>query len=156
MHFSLLETTDGVSLERLDLNTETQISGNWHSAASTVGFGTPSYKNSQEFITQSIGELTVEPKSFSPNNDGNKDICVINWNFSENNLMLTIKIFDAEGRLVKNLVSNEMIGNSGSVSWDGIAEDNSQLNTGMYIIWVEVFSENGNMERFKEVVVLSR
>lgn len=156
MHFSLLETTDGVSLERLDINTETQISGNWHSAASTVGFGTPSYKNSQEFITQSIGELTVEPKSFSPNNDGNKDICVINWNFSENNLMLTIKIFDTEGRLVRNLVSNEMIGNSGSVIWDGIAEDNSQLNTGMYIIWVEVFSENGNVERFKEVVVLSR
>jgi hypothetical protein len=53
-------------------------------------------------------------------------------------------------------VSNEMIGNSGSVIWDGIAEDNSQLNTGMYIIWVEVFSENGNVERFKEVVVLSR
>ena len=156
MHFALLETTDGVSLERLDMNTETQISGNWHSAASTVGFGTPSYKNSQEFIPQSVGELTVEPKSFSPNNDGNKDICAINWNFSENNLMLTIKIFDAEGRLVKNLVSNEMIGNSGSVSWDGIAEDNSQLNTGMYIIWVEVFSENGNVERFKEVVVLSR
>ncbi len=156
MHFSLLETTDGLSLERLDINTETQISGNWHSAASTVGFGTPSYKNSQEFITQSIGELTVEPKSFSPNNDGNKDICVINWNFSENNLMLTIKIFDTEGRLVRNLVSNEMIGNSGSVIWDGIAEDNSQLNTGMYIIWVEVFSENGNVERFKEVVVLSR
>ena len=49
-----------------------------------------------------------------------------------------------------------MIGNSGSVIWDGIAEDNSQLNTGMYIIWVEVFSENGNVERFKEVVVLSR
>ena len=156
MHFALLETTDGVSLERLDMNTETQISGNWHSAASTVGFGTPSYKNSQEFIPQSVGELTVEPKSFSPNNDGNKDICAINWNFSENNLMLTIKIFDAEGRLVKNLVSNEMIGNSGSVIWDGIAEDNSQLNTGMYIIWVEVFSENGNVERFKEVVVLSR
>ena len=156
MHFSLLETTDGVSLERLDINTETQISGNWHSAASTVGFGTPSYKNSQEFITQSVGEITVDPKSFSPNNDGIKDVCAINWNFSENNLMLTIKIFDAGGRLVRNLVSNEMIGNSGSVTWDGIAEDNSQLNTGMYIIWVEVFSENGNVERFKEVVVLSR
>jgi hypothetical protein len=29
-------------------------------------------------------------------------------------------------------------------------------DTGMYIIWMEVFSENGDAERFKKVVVLSR
>ena len=39
---------------------------------------------------------------------------------------------------------------------DGTSEDGLQLNTGMYIIWMEVFSENGDAERFKKVVVLSR
>ena len=67
MHFSLLETTDGVSLERLNPNAKTQNSNNWHSAASTAGFGTPTYKNSQELITQSIGEININPKSFTPN-----------------------------------------------------------------------------------------
>ncbi|MBC8266975.1 MAG: lamin tail domain-containing protein [Flavobacteriales bacterium] len=156
MHFTLLETEDGVSLERLDFNSKTQNSSNWHSAASTVGFGTPTYKNSQMYISQSIGEVNVDPKSFTPNNDGNKDICSINWNFSKTNLMATIKIFDSEGRLVKNLINNQMIGNSGNITWDGTSENGFQLNTGMYVIWMEVFSENGSVERFKEVVVLSR
>jgi hypothetical protein len=156
MHFSILETDDGVSLERLDINTEAQASGNWHSAASTFGFGTPTYKNSQEFITQSIGEVNIDPKSFTPNNDGYKDVCAINWNFSENNLMATIRVFDSEGRFVKNLLRNEMIGNSGSIIWDGISEDDLRLNTGIYIVWMEVFSEAGNVEQFKGVVVLSR
>jgi gliding motility-associated-like protein len=156
MHFSLLETTDGVSLERLDPNAETQNSNNWHSAASTIGFGTPSYKNSQELITQSIGEININPKSFTPNNDGYKDVVSIHWNFSKNNLIATIKIFDNEGRLVKNTLNNEIIGNSGNITWDGTSERGLQLNTGMYIVWMEVFSENGNLERFKEVVVLSR
>ena len=151
MHFSLLESIDGISLERLSFDRN-----DWHSAASTVGFGTPTYKNSQQLITQSIGEINIEPKSFTPNNDGNKDICSINWNFNENNLMASIKVFDDEGRLAKNILNNKMIGNEGNDSWDGTSEDGLQLNTGIYIVWMEVFSENGNTERFKKVVVLSR
>jgi len=156
MHFSLLEEADGVSLERLNPNAETQNSNNWHSAASTAGFGTPTHKNSQELINQSIGDININPKSFSPNNDGYKDVTSINWNFSENNLMATIKIFDSDGRVVKNILNNEMIGNSGNTTWDGTSGECLQLNTGMYIIWMEVFSDNGNAERFKEVIVLSR
>jgi len=156
LHFPLLETEDGVSLERLDRNAETQNANNWHSAASTVGFGTPTYENSQLFISQSIGAMNVEPNSFTPNNDGNKDVVSINWNFSKTNLMATIKIFDSEGRPVKNILNNELIGNSGNSIWDGTSEDGLQLNTGMYIVWMEVFTEDGIIERFKQVVVLSR
>ena len=39
---------------------------------------------------------------------------------------------------------------------DGTSEDGLQLNTGMYIVWMEVFTEDGIIERFKQVVVLSR
>ena len=154
MHFSLLETKDGVSLERLDKNAETQNTSNWHSAASTVGFGTPTYKNSQEFIMQSIGEMNIDPKSFRPNNDGDKDFCSINWNFSKTNLMATIKIFDTEGREVKNLMNNKMIGNEGSEIWDGTSAEGLRLNTGMYIVFMQVFSEDGTVESYKKVVVL--
>jgi gliding motility-associated-like protein len=125
-------------------------------ASGTVGFGTPTHKNSQELINQSIGEININPKSFTPNNDGYKDVASINSKFSENTLMATIKIFDSEGRVVKNILNNEMIGNSGNTTWDGTSEEGLQLNTGMYIVWMEVFSDNGNAERFKEVIVLSR
>ena len=86
LHFSLLEAEDGVSLERLNVNAETQNESNWHSSASTVGFGTPTYKNSQKLVAQTIGEMNVDPKSFSPNNDGNKDFCSIKLEFQQNKL----------------------------------------------------------------------
>jgi len=71
-------------------------------------------------------------------------------------IRLVGKVFDNNGRLVKNLMNNEMIGNSGSKSWEGTEENGLELETGMYIIWMEVFSEDGRTERFKQVVVLSR
>ncbi|MBR74719.1 MAG: hypothetical protein CL872_07280, partial [Dehalococcoidaceae bacterium] len=156
MHFALLNDVDGVSLERLDVENETQKIDNWHSAASTVGYGTPAYENSQQFITQVGGEITLSPQSFSPNNDGNKDVASINWNFKQTGLMATIKIFDSEGRWVRNLLNNELISNTGNIVWDGTSEDGLSLTTGIYIVWVEAFSESGNVDRYKEVVVLSR
>ncbi len=48
------------------------------------------------------------------------------------------------------------LNDSVATSWDGTSEEGLQLNTGMYIVWMEVFSDNGNTERFKEVIVLSR
>lgn len=51
---------------------------------------------------------------------------------------------------------NKMIGDAVSANWDGTSEDGLQLKTGMYIVWVEIFSENGNIEPFKKVVLLSR
>ena len=80
----------------------------------------------------------------------------INWNFNQTGLMATIKIFDSEGRWVRNLLNNELISNKGNIVWDGTSEDGLRLNTGIYIVWVEVFSESGNVDRYKEVVVLSR
>ena len=156
MHFPLLETEDGVSLERLDKDAETKNANNWHSAASTVGFGTPTYKNSQQYISQSIGEMNIEPKVFSPNNDGYHDVVAINWNFNKTNLMATIRIFDSNGRAVKTLVNNEMIGNSGNKNWDGTSEEGLQLATGIYVVWMEVFSQNAVVERYKKVAVLNR
>ena len=70
--------------------------------------------------------------------------------------MSTIKIFDSKGRFVTNLLENELIGNSGSLVWNGLSENNLELNSGIYIIWMEVFSTEGDIEQFKDVVVLSK
>ena len=70
--------------------------------------------------------------------------------------MATINIFDVDGRLVKTILNNQMIGNFGNMVWDGTSEEGFQLNTGMYIVWMKVFAGGGNAEQFKEVVVLSR
>ena len=45
---------------------------------------------------------------------------------------------------------------SGEISLVTQSGESLQLNTGMYIVWMEVFSDNGNAERFKEVIMLNR
>jgi len=44
--FPLVSNTEGVSLERIDYN-NTSVQSNFHSAATSSGYGTPGYKNSQ-------------------------------------------------------------------------------------------------------------
>ncbi len=83
-HFGLISTADGVSLERIDPAGKSNDKSNWHSAASTAGFGTPTYKNSQYKLTESINaSLDVLPKIFSPNNDGMDDIATISYKVEE-------------------------------------------------------------------------
>src|SRR6185295_5140297 len=69
-HFKLIDNAEGVSLERIDPSGSSQDAANWHSAASTAGFGTPTYKNSQ--YKQSAGTTAAieVSKIFSPDNDG--------------------------------------------------------------------------------------
>jgi len=68
--------------------------------------------------------------------------------------MATISIFDSEGIRVNQLMNNKMIGNKGSEIWEGTSENGAQLKTGMYIVFMQVFSEEGEVESYKKVVVL--
>ena len=45
-HFPLISNTEGVSLERIDYDAPS-LQGNFHSGATSFGYGTPGYKNSQ-------------------------------------------------------------------------------------------------------------
>ena len=45
--FALISNEAGVALERIDYNKPTQDQNNWTSAASTTGYGTPTYQNSE-------------------------------------------------------------------------------------------------------------
>ena len=63
-------------------------------------------------------------------------------------------VFDSEGVRVNQLINNKMIGNKGSKIWEGTSENGAQLKTGMYIVFMQVFSEDGEVESYKKVVVL--
>lgn len=156
MHFALLNSEDGVSLERIDYDRPTNDDSNWHSAAEDEGFATPGFENSQYQMTNNDGgEIVVEPETFSPDNDGVDDVLNISYNFSEPGYVATVIIYDAKGRLVRNLVQNELLGISGTFSWDGINERNEKARIGIYIIFVEAFSADGNVKSFKKTAVLA-
>ncbi len=155
MQFPLLNSTDGVSLERINYDRPTNDPTNWHSAAEDVGYATPAYKNSQftEFF-EIEDPITVEPEIFSPDNDGVDDILNINYIFELPGYTATITIFDARGRLVRKLVNNVLLGTEGTFSWDGITDNNQKARMGIYIIFIEIFDLNGNPKKYKKTTVL--
>jgi hypothetical protein len=155
--FALLDNPEGVSLERIDPNGESQNAVNWHSAASTAGYGTPTYKNSQYKLAQSINAtIEVTPKVFSPDNDGRDDIATIHYKTTEPGYIANITIYDANGRPARNLVRNGTLGLQGYWTWDGLDDKRLKLPVGTYILFTEIFNLNGKKEVFKNVVVLAR
>ncbi len=156
-HFKLINDEEGVALERIDPNGPSQDASNWHSAASTAGYGTPTYKNSQYKLLNAIqATVDVSPKIFSPDNDGRDDIATIQYEVSTPGYVANITIFDAAGRPVRNLVRNGILGLKGYWNWDGLDDKGSRLPVGNYIIFTEIFNLQGKKERFKNTVVLAR
>jgi len=156
-HFKLIDNAEGVSLERIDPDGSSQYADNWHSAASTAGYGTPGYKNSQFRNQQSVAAtIEVTPKVFSPDNDGFDDIATIQYKISEPGYVANITIFDAAGRPVRNLVRNGTLSTSGYWNWDGLDDKGLKLPVGTYILFAEIFNPQGKKNKFKNTVVLAR
>lgn len=156
MHFPLLGETKGVSLERVNFNRPSDDKTNWHSAAEDAGFATPGYINSQYSGTRNDdGEVTIEPEIFSPDNDGEKDVVGINYKFEEPGMTANVTIYDSKGRLIRNLVRNELLGTSGAFSWDGVDDERQKARIGIYIIYFEAFSTSGKVKKIKKTCVLA-
>jgi hypothetical protein len=154
-HFALLDDENGVSLERIDFNKPTQDKSNWHSAASTAGFATPTFINSQYSETGiTDDEITIDPEVFTPNNDGEKDFTFIHYKFTEPGYSMNIRIYDAVGREIRIIAKSELTGSEGKFMWDGIDDDNQRARVGIYIVQIEIFNLQGKVKRFKKQVVL--
>lgn len=156
-HFPLTDNDEGIALERIDPDQPAQSAQNWHSAASTAGFGTPTYRNSQyKSVETGRGVVTISPAVFSPDGDGFNDIASITYNLPQNGFVANITIFDATGRPVKNLVRNATTSTSGYWNWNGLNDKNNPLPIGTYIVLSEFFNLQGKKQVYKNTVVLAR
>ena len=156
-HFGLLSDEEGVALERIDPDGPSQEKTNWHSAASTAGFGTPTYRNSQyKQADVADANIAVVPKTFSPDNDGIADIVTIQYEVEQAGYVANIHLFDVTGKPVRHLVKNATLGLNGSWIWDGLDEKGLKLRVGNYIIYTELFNLQGKKKIYKNVVVLAR
>ncbi len=156
MHFALLSSYEGVSLERISYENETNDKNNWFSASETVGFATPTYENSQHSDFKEITEeIILSPEVFTPNNDGKEDFVKINYKFNENGYIGNLMIFDSKGRKVKTLINNELLSLEGFFIWNGLNENNEKLKIGMYIIFLEIFNLDGIVKNYKKNVVIA-
>lgn len=154
MHYPLLDDTEGVSLERLDANRNTQDRTNWHSASGLVGFATPGYENSQYNLSEAGATFGISPPVFSPDNDGYEDLSIISYKLDQPGYTGSITVYDDSGRLVQRLIKNELLGLEGTVSWDGFDGNRQKSPIGPYIIVLEAYTISGEVLVKKGVTTL--
>lgn len=156
MHYPLLNSTKGISLERISANRPTDDRSNWHSASSSDGYATPGYRNSQsQEGVVSDAEFSVSPEIFSPDNDGYNDVVTFSYKLDKEGYTGNIKIFDSEGRPVRHLMKSELLGTSGNISWDGFSDERQKAVIGIYVIFFEAFTPDGDTVRSKKTCVLT-
>lgn len=160
-HHSSLNTTKGVSLERLNTAMPSNESKSWHSAGFMHNYGTPGFENSQtyEASTPEMQENTVliEPAVFSPDNDGIDDLCFIHYKVDANGYVGNMKVLNAQGVLVKELLNNVLIDMEATVRWDGTNTMGKLMTVGVYVLYFEIIqATTGKKRSFKKPIVLTR
>lgn len=155
MHYGMLKSTDGVSLERLSPERLSTDNSNWHSAASTVGYATPGYKNSEWLETAPAdNEITIAPEIFTPDMDGMDDVSNIIYKFTEPGYRISIWVYNAAGFRIKQLVNNDLAAVEGTYTWDGTSEDNVKVTTGIYLYYIEIWKLDGTVKKFKKAITV--
>ena len=157
IHYPLLHITQGVALERISFENSSLDENNWHSASFNFNYGTPGYENSvatnvNDDIEKNI--ISIIPEIFSPDGDGDDDICSICYNIEDLGCSLNIKVFNTDGLLIRNLFNNNLVDKEGAVHWDGCDDNNRCVTPGIYIIQAEIFDLKGNVDRRRKVVVV--
>ena len=157
MHSPLIKEEEGVSLERISLTQPTHDAANWRSATAASGFATPGFINSNtrpEAFTVS-GEVQVLPEIFSIEMPGN-DFAQIQYKFEESGYVANVKIYDQQGRAIKEIVNNGTIGYDGVFRWEGDRDDGTKAKSGYYLVWFEAFStSSGTVKTFRKRVILA-
>ncbi|WP_400192339.1 lamin tail domain-containing protein [Hymenobacter sp. B81] len=155
MHLALLDTRDGVSLERIRPDGPS-AAANFHSAAGSVGYATPGRRNSQQ-----LGEVAgnqqfqVEPEVFTPDEDGDRDFTTLTYRLDEPGYAASVSVYDAQGRLMRRLVRNETLATTGFFQWDGLTDSGRKAGIGHYLLHIELYRPGGGQKReYKKSVVL--
>ncbi|MNV09188.1 hypothetical protein D3C71_996770 [compost metagenome] len=149
-HLALIDNVENKTLERINPDGPSSSASNWHTAAETIGFGTPGRINSQYMTGNVSSNFGTSEPIFSPDNDGFQDVLLFQYRFDEA-MVATLKIFDNQGREVHTLFSSELLGAEGSFTWDGVMANNQKAPIGIYIAVIEAFSANGGKPVAKRV-----
>ncbi|MGY2131262.1 lamin tail domain-containing protein [Hymenobacter sp. HD11105] len=154
-HLALLSDRNGVSLERIRA-AGPSLGGNFHSAASSVGYATPGLANSQYQADPTGTQLfQLAPEVFTPDEDGQQDFTTLNYRLDQSGYAASITIYDAQGRLTRRLVRNETLATSGFFQWDGLTDQGRKAAIGPYVLVIELLRPaSGDTRVYKRNVVL--
>jgi hypothetical protein len=157
MHYPLLSGSEGISLEKIRVNSLSADRSQWHSASEVSGWGTPGAPNS--VLTEeaeSTGRVTFSSTRITPDNDGNEDFLVIDLTLAGFGNIISVTVFDETGSFVKKIADNVLGGSKVSIVWDGTADDEKLAETGIYVILITVFDDTGKIRKWEKVCTVIR
>jgi hypothetical protein len=151
MHSSEITNKKGVSLERISFEKPASDNNNWQSATAQSGYGTPGYINSQHVADDTgIGNnVYVEYPVIGI--DGYK----IKYQLNKAGYKCRIYVYDASGRMINTLLNNELLASEGEIYWNGKGSRNQKLVAGIYILYIELYDTNGNVQKIKLPTVVN-
>ncbi len=156
-HHPLIADAHDVSLERIDPIASSISSANWHSASQLAGYNTAGWQNSQSIAAVVAGDQTeqfwAESNRFSPNNDGYEDMYQLHYSLDKAGYLLTVNIYTRAGVLVANACSNQMLSQSGTWVWSGVATSGGLVQSGLYVITIEAIHLDGDKIQKKMVLI---
>ena len=69
-------------------------------------------------------------------------------------LVIQFDIFNTSGLRVADISNHELLGISGKITWSGVANNGSPLQTGVYIFYAEIYHPEGTVKRFKKAFLI--
>lgn len=159
-HHPDLADPRGAALARIDPFGPSDDASNW---SSSPDGGTPGHPN--ELAPDSPGDvsperteafrLRLEPAVFSPDGDGHADRLWISGEF-ERPVSVRIRIFDRNGRLVREVVPAALAGTGSRWSWDGRDRRGRMSPVGPYVVLLELLDlRSGTTAATRGVAVLA-
>lgn len=176
-HHKLLGNTKGISLEKILPNGSSSDPNNWHSTATvpasgsflnsilrninsslrnSYNYGSPGAANTQSTSNFNLANtyFNMPNKLFTPNNDGNQDFLLIQYQLPEPGWIVNCAIFHKDGSLARTLAQQKLIGTKGAFMWDGTNNARQQLGTGHYICSINAFHSTGKKLNWKQTISL--
>ena len=146
----------GLSLERIRWESNAQDSTNWHRCTLLAG-GTPGYQNSVNMPDRlKHTELLATPNPFYPNRHGTHENTMIHYVIPYNYAMVTVALFDIQGRRVRDLRTGQESSHEGLLIWDGRDNYGKMARTGIYVIYLEALDyKTGTTYQSKATVILA-
>jgi hypothetical protein len=150
-HNDAIKHAQGVSLERIRPEADTQDAANWTSAIVDVGYGTPGYRNSQDGLP-ATEDVWLDAPEYLPQ----WDEYVIAYRMNRTGYHLSIAVYLPDGKKVAELSDNRLLAMEGEIRWNGCGLDGSRLRPDVYVLYAVCYHPDGMEKRFKKVFTVKR
>jgi hypothetical protein len=151
-HHSLLQDSEGYSLERINPERPGWENASWMTSAARA---TPGQINTQHLGKEVEGEMVVlQPEVIRPLEQHQNSV-QIRFNTGVTGVVGQVAVFSLDGYTVATILENELIPVSGYIRWDGTGLDGGVVPFGYYVVRCELIGPDGFRKLAKKRLIVA-